>query len=184
MVQIRLHNTNEHIVEKSKVIEFLDGQHIFYESWDTTKLPSSLQNKFVLTDEEKQQILTTFAHEIADLARRRHYKTWDVVALSEATPHLSDLLQKFAQIHTHTEDEVRAIVGGTGIFIVRGHGTIGYFDVMLEVGDVISVPEHTAHSFTLREDRQVVAIRLFIETDGWIAHPYQEQTVETADIPE
>lgn len=25
------------------------------------------------------------------------------------------------------------------------------------------------------EDRQVVAVRLFIETEGWVAHPYQEE---------
>jgi 1,2-dihydroxy-3-keto-5-methylthiopentene dioxygenase len=25
------------------------------------------------------------------------------------------------------------------------------------------------------DDRQVVAVRLFIETEGWVAHPYEEK---------
>ena len=46
----------------------------------------------------------------------------------------------------------------------------GYFDVELEPGDVISVPENTNHFFTLMDNREIVAVRLFIEKDGWIAY--------------
>lgn len=180
MAEIRIRNTNERIKGEENVRNFLSGMQVIYEHWDTSKLPESLQECFTLNDEDKTQILATFDKEIRDLAGRRGYKTWDVIALSEATPNLDELLKKFEQVHTHTEDEVRAITAGKGIFIIKGPEEVGYFDVELEAGDVISVPEYTPHFFTLMENRQIVAVRLFIETEGWIAHPYEDPTFQQA----
>ncbi|MGM7720073.1 1,2-dihydroxy-3-keto-5-methylthiopentene dioxygenase [Metabacillus sp. Hm71] len=175
MAVIKVRNTKEVIQGHDNVLSFLEKQGVLYEHWDINKLPAALKDKFVLTDQEKEEILTTYKEEIEDLAERRGYKTWDIVALSDATPNLEDLLKKFEQVHTHTEDEVRAITAGHGIFIIKGDEETGYFDVELEAGDVISVPEGNPHFFTLMDDRQVVAVRLFIETEGWVAHPYQEE---------
>ena len=178
MAVIKVRNTGEVIEGKENVAAFLNDQGVLYERWDASKLPDYLQNKFVLTDEEKSDILATFQTEIEDLAKRRGYKTWDVVALCEQTPNLEELLKKFEQVHTHTEDEVRAIVAGHGIFVIKGDEQTGYFDVELEAGDVISVPEGNPHFFTLMDDRQVVAVRLFIDPSGWVAHPYEEKEGE------
>ncbi|MGM0873320.1 MAG: cupin domain-containing protein [Bacillota bacterium] len=175
MAVIKVRNTEEIIKGHDNVLSFLEKQGVLYEHWDINKLPVGLKEKFVLNDQEKSDILSTFKEEIEDLAERRDYKVWDVVALSDATPNLEDLLKKFEQVHTHTEDEVRAITAGHGIFIIKGDEQTGYFDVELEAGDVISVPEGNPHFFTLMEDRQVVAVRLFIETEGWVAHPFQEK---------
>lgn len=180
MAEIRIRNTNERIQGEQNVKSFLEKQEVLYEHWNPSKLPTELQDKFVLTDEEKQQILTTFDEEIRDLAGRRGYRTWDIVALSDATPNLAELLKKFEQVHTHTEDEVRAITAGKGIFIIKGTDDVGYFDVELEAGDVISVPENKPHFFTLMENRKIVAVRLFIETEGWIAHPYDDPAFQKA----
>lgn len=174
MAEIRIRSTNERISGEQNVKAFLDTQEVLYEHWDANKLPASLQEKFTLSDEEKAQILKTFEPEINDLAGRRGYRTWDIIALSESTPNLPELLKKFEQVHTHTEDEVRAITAGKGIFVIKGTDDVGYFDVELEAGDVISVPEHKPHFFTLMENRQIVAVRLFIETEGWIAHPFED----------
>ena len=84
------------------------------------------------------------------------------------------MLKKFENVHTHTEDEVRAITAGKGIFIIKGTEDVGYFDVELETGDLISVPENIPHFFTLMDNKKIVAIRLFIETEGWIAHPHDD----------
>ncbi|ALS22483.1 MULTISPECIES: 1,2-dihydroxy-3-keto-5-methylthiopentene dioxygenase [Paenibacillus] len=180
MAEIRIRNTNERITGEQNVKAFLDKQEVLYEHWNAAKLPAELQEKFVLTDDEKAQILSTFDAEIRDLANRRGYRTWDVIALSDATPNLDELLKKFEQVHTHTEDEVRAITAGKGIFIIKGSDDVGYFDVELEAGDVISVPENKPHFFTLMENRQIVAVRLFIETEGWIAHPFEDPTFQKA----
>jgi 1,2-dihydroxy-3-keto-5-methylthiopentene dioxygenase len=174
MAQIRIRNTNERISAEDQVKAFLDNQNVVYEHWDMSKLPAPLQEKFALSDEEKAQILETFDSEIHDLAARRGYEIWDLITLSDATPNIEELLKKFEQVHTHTEDEIRAIISGKGIFIIKGEGELGYYDVELEAGDVISVPENTNHFFTLMDNRKIVAVRLFIEKDGWIAHNVED----------
>jgi len=174
MAQIRIRNTNERIASEAQVKAFLDSQEVVYEHWNTDKLPEALREKFVLSDDEKAQILSVYDAEIRDLAARRGYEIWDVISLSDATPNIEELLKKFEQVHTHTEDEIRAIVAGKGIFIIKGKDEVGYFDVELEAGDVISVPENTNHFFTLMDNRQIVAVRLFIEKDGWIAYNVED----------
>lgn len=174
MAEIRIRETDERISGEENVRAFLDKQEVLYEHWDMSKMPESLKDKYQMIDEEKQQILSIFQDEIQDLAARRGYRTWDVITLSESTPNLEELLKKFEAVHTHTEDEIRAIVGGKGIFIIKGTDDVGYFDVELEAGDLISVPENKPHFFTLMDNKQIVAIRLFIETDGWIAHPFED----------
>jgi 1,2-dihydroxy-3-keto-5-methylthiopentene dioxygenase len=169
MAQIRIRNTNERIEGEEQVKAFLDSQQVVYEHWEPTKLPEALREKFALSDEEKSQILSIYDEEIRDLGKRRGYVIWDVISLSDATPNIEELLTKFEQVHTHTEDEIRAIVSGKGIFIIKSE-ELGYFDVELEPGDVISVPENTNHFFTLMDNRQIVAVRLFIEKDGWVAY--------------
>lgn len=180
MAEIRIRNTDERIRGEENVGTFLDKQGVLYEHWNAGKLPLSLQEKFVLSDEEKNEILSVFDTDIRDLAERRGYKTWDVIALSDATPNLEELLKKFEQVHTHTEDEVRAITAGRGIFIIKGSDDVGYFDVELEAGDVISVPENIPHFFTLMDNRKIVAVRLFIEPAGWVAHPYDDPAFQKA----
>lgn len=176
MAEIRIRNTEQRIQGEENVRAFLEKQEVLYEHWNPSKLAENLQQRFVLSDEDKAEILSTFDEEIRDLAARRGYQTWDIIALSDATPNLDELLKKFENVHTHTEDEVRAITAGRGIFIIKGTDDVGYFDVELEAGDVISVPEYKPHFFTLMENRQIVAVRLFIETEGWIAHPYSDES--------
>jgi 1,2-dihydroxy-3-keto-5-methylthiopentene dioxygenase len=173
MAQIRIRNTNERIESEEQVKAFLDSQQVVYEHWERAKLPEALREKFALSDEDKAQILSAYDEEIRDLAARRGYEIWDVISLSDATPNIEELLKKFEQVHTHTEDEIRAIVSGKGIFIIKSE-EIGYFDVELEPGDVISLPENINHFFTLMDNRQIVAVRLFIEKDGWIAHNVED----------
>lgn len=180
MATIHIRNTGERIEGQEAVGQFLADQGVLYEHWDVSKLPQDLQGRCAINDEEKSTVLATFDTEIRSLAERNGYANWDVVALHENTPNLEELLKKFEQVHTHTEDEVRAITAGSGIFVIKGGDELGYFDVELEAGDVISVPVNTPHFFTLREDRQVVAVRLFIETEGWVAHPFQDPAFEAA----
>lgn len=174
MAEIVLRKTNERITGEENVKNFLEDQGVLYEHLDTKKLPENLQEKFILSDKEKEEILDIFDAEIRSLAQRHGYQRWDIVALSDATPNLDELLKKFQQVHVHTEDEVRIITAGKGIFTVKGSKDTGYFDIELVPGDVISVPVNTPHFFTLMENRRVVAVRLFIDAAGWVAHPYED----------
>jgi 1,2-dihydroxy-3-keto-5-methylthiopentene dioxygenase len=173
MAQIYIRNSGKRL-ESEEVRSFLEEQGVLYEQWPTEKLPEHLREKFVLNEEEQEEILKAYQEEIQSLAKRNGYVQWDVVALSEATENLDELLKKFENVHTHSEDEVRAIVSGNGIFTIKGKEGTGYFDVELSPGDVISVPENTPHFFTLMKNRKVVAVRLFIDPSGWVAHPYQD----------
>jgi 1,2-dihydroxy-3-keto-5-methylthiopentene dioxygenase len=174
LATIVLRKTNERITGEENVKQFLDEQGVLYEHWDTSQLPEELWEQFVLTEEDKATILATFDADIRSLAQRHGYKNWDIVALSDATPNLDELLKKFQKVHVHTEDEVRAITAGNGIFTIKGSSDTGYFDVELIPGDVISVPVNTPHFFTLVENRRVVAVRLFIDAAAWVAHPYED----------
>ncbi|KOO50492.1 1,2-dihydroxy-3-keto-5-methylthiopentene dioxygenase [Priestia koreensis] len=167
MAVIRLHETNERITDQQQVETFLTNEEVIYEHWDINKLPQALRENFDLTDEQKEEILQVFNEEINDISARRGYQAQDIISLSDSTPNLDELLANFQREHHHEDDEVRFIVSGHGIFVIQakdGH----FFDVELEPGDLISVPEHTQHYFTLMEDRKVVAVRIFVTTEGWV----------------
>ncbi|GLB60432.1 acireductone dioxygenase [Cytobacillus sp. NCCP-133] len=164
---IVLQMSGKEITNQEEVAGFLNQQEVIYEHWAIEKLPERLKEKYLLSDEEKQEILGAFAAEIQDISERRGYQAQDVISLSENTPNLEQLLQNFQQEHHHTDDEVRFIVSGHGVFIIQGKDG-EFFEVFLNPGDLISVPENIRHYFTLQEDRKVVAIRIFVTTSGWV----------------
>ena len=167
MATIYFQQTEERYNDQTEVSDFLASRGILYEQWDISKLPTNLQEKYQLTDEEKEAILSTFRDEIQDVSERRGYETADVISLSDATPNLDELLVNFQKEHHHTDDEVRFIVSGHGIFAIDDTER-GYFNIELNPGDLISVPVNTRHYFTLQDDRQVVAVRIFVTTEGWV----------------
>ena len=75
---------------------------------------------------------------------------------------------RFDKEHTHSEDEVRFILSGRGIFFFNIQGRV----VSVEVGpgDLLRVPTGVTHWFTLCEDRRIRAIRWFQDTSGWTPH--------------
>lgn len=176
MATIYFQQTEERVSDQQEVRAFLESRDILYEAWDIEKLPASLQENYQLTDEDKEAILATFHDEIQDVSARRGYKTADVISLSDATPNLDELLVNFQKEHHHTDDEVRFIVSGHGIFAIDD-AERGYFNIELNPGDLISVPVNTRHYFTLQEDRQVVAVRIFVTTEGWVPI-YEKENVQ------
>lgn len=175
MAYITFQNREEQILGEEEVAGFLNTQEVIYENWDLSKLPDSLVEKYLLSDEEKAEILNVFANEIADISARRGYQAQDVISLSDNTPNLDVLLTNFKQEHHHTDDEVRFIVSGHGVFVIQGKDG-KFFEVHLNPGDLISVPEHTRHYFTLEDDRKVVAVRIFVTSEGWVPI-YKKQEV-------
>jgi 1,2-dihydroxy-3-keto-5-methylthiopentene dioxygenase len=174
MAYITFQSNGEQIHGQEEVASFLESQEVIYENWDISKLPAPLVEKYLLSDEDKAEILSTFAEEIADVSARRGYKAQDVISLSDSTPNLDVLLTNFKNEHHHTDDEVRFIVSGHGVFVIQGKDN-EFFEVHLNPGDLISVPENTRHYFTLEEDRKVVAVRIFVTTEGWVPIYEQEE---------
>jgi 1,2-dihydroxy-3-keto-5-methylthiopentene dioxygenase len=129
---------------------------IDYERWSLDRVP---------TDASAEQVLAAYADEIAAMKQRGGYVTADVIDVHAATPNLDAMLAKFDKEHTHSEDEVRFILSGRGIFFLHIDGRVASVEV--GPGDMLRVPSGTTHWFTLCEDRRIRAIRWFQATSGW-----------------
>ena len=84
-----------------------------------------------------------------------------------ATPNAAALLEKFLDEHTHSEDEVRFFVEGSGAFYLRMDGKV--HQLVCTQGDLISVPARTKHWFDMGPDPYFCSIRLFTDPAGWVA---------------
>ena len=140
---------------------------ITYERWGTERMPAGLSNR-ALSDAEKQAVLTAFAPDIQRRSAQCGYQSADVVTLYPDTPNLDVMLAKFDKKHIHSDDEVRFIVQGRGVFtLFPASGEV--IDAELHPGDFITVPKDFKHHFVLCADRQITAIRLFTDAAGWVA---------------
>jgi len=98
--------------------------------------------------------------------RERGYVTRDEIQLSVTTPGLEAIEAKFDREHLHTDDEVRYVLEGEGIFDIRSRDD-RWMRVVVGVGDLISVPKDRHHRFLLTEQKQIRCVRLFIDQTGW-----------------
>lgn len=122
--------------------------------------------------------LHLLAEPLQRLKQQYGYQSEDVVSLHPDTPKLDAMLAMFEKEHHHTDDEVRVILSGKGIFgIVPEQGEP--FELHLEAGDWIVIPAYTRHWFTLGPDRHAVAVRVFKENPAWEAI-YEPVLTETA----
>lgn len=145
--------------------------NVEYERWDLSRVSG---------DASADAVLAAYASEIEAMKQAGGYTTADVIDVSPETPNLDAMLHKFDREHTHSEDEVRFILAGRGIFFLRRDDHV----VSVEVGpgDMIRVPQGTTHWFTLCEDRRIRAIRWFQDTTGWTPH-YTESGVDAGYQP-
>ena len=163
--------TGRRITDPAEITEFLAANGICYDRWP-------LEDR-VDPAAPADTILAAYAPEIDDLKRRGGFVTADVVDIYPDTPNLEVMLAKFSKEHTHTEDEVRFVLQGRGVFHINpGDGVSGdgqlagkpVFAIEVWAGDLISVPLGTRHWFDLCGDRRIRAIRLFQDTAGWTPH--------------
>jgi 1,2-dihydroxy-3-keto-5-methylthiopentene dioxygenase len=144
---------------------------IDYERWELDRVPA---------DSSAETVLAAYAEEIAEMKRRGGYTTADVIDVTPQTPGLETMLAKFDKEHTHSEDEVRFILAGRGIFFLNVSGRV--LSVEVGPGDLLRVPRGTAHWFTLCEDRRIRAVRWFQDSTGWTPH-YTASGTETGYQP-
>jgi 1,2-dihydroxy-3-keto-5-methylthiopentene dioxygenase len=119
-----------------------------------------------LNENEKEQVLKSLDGYFEELKQTAGYQTRDLIVLHPGIPNLDALLTKFDKIHTHSEDEVRYIVDGEGIFgFVRPDGT--QVELTVQPQEYINVPAGTEHWFYLTPARRIKAVRYFTGTEGW-----------------
>jgi 1,2-dihydroxy-3-keto-5-methylthiopentene dioxygenase len=149
------------IQDQYEIAGYLRSIGIDYERWE----PSHP----VASDASAKEILEAYGEEIERLKNEGGYVTADVIDVKPDTPGLDAMLAKFASEHWHSEDEVRFIIEGRGLFNVRPRSgpVVG---IEVEPGDLIRVPKGTWHWFNLCNDRRIRAIRLFQDPAGWAAN--------------
>ncbi|PRQ04687.1 Acireductone dioxygenase [Enhygromyxa salina] len=103
------------------------------------------------------------------LKRERGYIEQDVIALAPETDNLDAICAKFADEHLHTDDEVRFVLAGEGIFDIRDDAD-RWMRVTVEAGDLIVVPKDRHHRFFLTDSKQIRCVRLFQDSAGWVPH--------------
>jgi 1,2-dihydroxy-3-keto-5-methylthiopentene dioxygenase len=171
MAVLRFPESNRKIDDEQEIRAALGAAGIDYERWSLDRVPA---------DSSADLVLDAYRGEIEEMKRRGGYVTADVIDVTPETPGLETMLARFDKEHTHSEDEVRFIVAGRGIFFL----VLGEKVASVEVGpgDMLRVPQGTKHWFTLCEDRRIRAIRWFQQTEGWTPH-YTESGVDKGYQP-
>ena len=116
----------------------------------------------------QDEVIATYRKDIDRLMSEEGYQAVDVISLAPDHPDRAALRKKFLSEHTHSEDEVRFFVAGSGQFTLHLGGKV--YDVLCEQGDLIGVPDGTRHWFDMSEAPYFVAIRLFTNKEGWVAN--------------
>ncbi len=116
----------------------------------------------------QEDVIAAYRSDIERLMVENGYKAVDVISLTPDHPQKDALRQKFLNEHTHSEDEVRFFVAGSGLFSLHVDGKV--IEVLCEAGDLISVPANTTHWFDMGPEPHFIAIRLFTNVEGWVAN--------------
>ncbi|GIX36276.1 MAG: acireductone dioxygenase [Lysobacteraceae bacterium] len=136
----------------------LQAVGVRYERWPLRPLPA---------EAAPERILETYREEVERLRQECGYQAVDVVSLRPDHPDRQALREKFLSEHTHSEDEVRFFVAGSGLFSLHIGNRV--YEVLCTAGDLIGVPDGTRHWFDMGPEPFFVAIRLFTNPEGWVA---------------
>jgi 1,2-dihydroxy-3-keto-5-methylthiopentene dioxygenase len=173
MARITVAQDNRRIDAPEEIRAFLAPYGIWYEQWQ-------LEER-VDPDASPDEILAAYAPEVQRLMQEGGYTTADVINVSPDVVGLQEMLDRFNKEHTHSEDEVRFIVKGRGIFFIHPADE-NIFAIQVEGGDLINVPKGTRHWFDLCEERTIRAIRLFQDRTGWTPQ-YEAAGVHSGHAP-
>ncbi|ABI63164.1 1,2-dihydroxy-3-keto-5-methylthiopentene dioxygenase [Granulibacter bethesdensis] len=146
--------------DPERIAQELSSIGVRFERWSSAVTPSP--------DDDEATILAAYRPYLNALMGETGAGTADVIRLRPDTPNLPALRQKFLSEHTHTEDEVRFFVHGSGNFILHVDDRV--YDAHCTQGDLISVPTGIKHWFDAGETPFVTALRVFTDTTGWVAH--------------
>ena len=145
--------------DRSEIARILNAEGIVFEQWEAS-VP-------LAADATQDQILAAYAHEIDRLKAQYGYTTVDVIRVTPQTPNIPALREKFLSEHTHSEDEVRFFVEGSGSFYLHIKDKV--YQMIGTRGDLLSVPAGTTHWFDMGPAPEFAAIRLFVDPSGWVA---------------
>ena len=146
--------------EHAEIARHLAGIGVRFEQWQAAEA--------IAPGDPPDKVLAAYAPDIERLKRENGYQAVDVISLNPDHPDKTAFRQKFLNEHTHSEDEVRFFVAGSGMFTLHVDGRV--YEVLCEAGDLIGVPDGTHHWFDMGPEPHFVAIRLFTNVEGWVAN--------------
>lgn len=162
MAILNIPDQKRSISDSNSIRTFLNDHGIYFDQWEAA---------VEFSDEADQEtILKAYEHVLKPYMQSNGYLVADVININSSTPNYEAVRAKFLAEHTHTEDEVRFFVDGQGFFWFNlEDGKTPIFNVLLQAGDLISVPANTKHWFDAGEiDPFVKTIRIFIDPSGWV----------------
>jgi 1,2-dihydroxy-3-keto-5-methylthiopentene dioxygenase len=145
--------------EHAAIARELGQVGVRFEQWEASQA--------IVPGAGQDEVIAAYRSDIDRLKKEKGYQAVDVISLTPDHPERAALRQKFLSEHTHSEDEVRFFVAGSGQFTLHIAGKV--YDILCEQGDLIGVPDGTRHWFDMSESPYFVAIRLFTNKDGWVA---------------
>jgi 1,2-dihydroxy-3-keto-5-methylthiopentene dioxygenase len=157
------------LTEPGAIKAFLAARGVDFEVWPMPEEALALAGRRDPTADDKDRLLALFADALREKADSAGYRSADVVVIRPHFPQVDEALARFDRVHFHDDDEVRAIVGGEGVFgFVDDDGR--QFEVRLGAGEYISLPAGMWHWFYCTEARDVTALRLFRDVPAWVPH--------------
>jgi len=147
------------LVDHAEIARALAAAGVRFERWEAAHP--------IEPGASQEEVIAAYRSDIDRLMREEGYQSVDVVSLRPDHPQREAMRQKFLSEHTHSEDEVRFFVAGAGQFTLHIGDRV--YEVLCEAGDLIGVPDRTRHWFDMSESPYFVAIRLFTNTEGWVA---------------
>ncbi len=128
----------------------------------------SLLSQDALTPQENAQVLALMDDFVAHEQAHHGVTAWDLVVLNPGMPDLDTKLATFARPHIHTDDEVRYVLAGEGVFgvVVPGGGQV---ELQVDAQEYIRVPAGTEHWFRMTPLRRIQCIRTFAGPATWEA---------------
>lgn len=138
----------------------LNAIGVRFERWDS---PVALS-----PEDDAETILAAYKPYLDGLMGSSGAGSADVIKLTPDHPQAAPLRAKFLNEHSHTEDEIRFFVHGSGNFILHLNGRI--YDAHCTQSDLISVPANIKHWFDAGERPFFTALRVFTDTSGWVPH--------------
>lgn len=149
-----------HSTDAEAIRERLNAKNVRFERWEADR---DLGN-----DPDAETVIKAYQHAIDRLVAEKGYQSWDVLSMRSDNPNKQVLREKFLNEHTHSEDEVRFFVEGSGLFCLHIGNEV--YQILCEKNDLISVPEGTAHWFDMGSEPHFTAIRIFDNQEGWVAN--------------
>ncbi len=115
----------------------------------------------------QEEVLSAYDISVKQLMKARGFVAADVISVNVQMPNHPELRKKFLEEHTHSEDEARFFVEGSGIFYIHTNGHV--YATLCEKGDFIDLPPRTKHWFDMGSRPNLKVIRTFVTPEGWVA---------------